>query len=118
MNRRTTLVLSLALSALFTPAVHAQAALDDREFLARTLRANAEGLGQLAAGFRRLGWSYIDGRANFLAVQVPDADATFQRLQRAGVIVRPLRGYGMAGWLRITVGNAAQNERLLTAIAA
>ena len=29
MNRRTTLVLSLALSALFTPAVHAQAALDE-----------------------------------------------------------------------------------------
>ena len=89
-----------------------------RNALARTVRANAEGLAQLAAGFRRLGWNFIDGRANFLAVQVPDADATFQRLQRAGVIVRPLRGYGMAGWLRITVGTAAQNERLLAAIAA
>ena len=35
------------------------------------------------------------------------------QLQRAGVIVRPLKGYGMTGWLRLSVGTAAQNERLL-----
>lgn len=96
----------------------AQAALDDTDFVTRTVRANAEGLSQLAAGFRRLGWAFIDGRANFLAVQVPEADATFQRLMRAGIIVRPLRGYGMAGWLRVTVGTPAQNDRLLAALAA
>jgi histidinol-phosphate aminotransferase len=95
----------------------AQAALDDTEFLKRTLEANTEGLVQLAAGFQKLGFEYIDGRANFIAVKVPGADAVFNRLQRQGIIIRPLRGYGMTDWLRVTVGTAAQNTRLLKAIA-
>jgi histidinol-phosphate aminotransferase len=95
----------------------AQAALDDTEFLKRTLEANTEGLAQLAAGFQKLGFEYIDGRANFIAVKVPGADAVFNRLQRQGIIIRPLRGYGMTDWLRVTVGTAAQNTRLLKAIA-
>ena len=95
----------------------AQAALDDTEFLRRTLKVNAEGLTQLTTGFQKLGFEYIDGRANFIAVKVPGADAVFNRLQRQGIIVRPLRGYGMTDWLRITVGTAAQNTRLLKAFA-
>jgi histidinol-phosphate aminotransferase len=95
----------------------AQAALDDTEFLKRTLEANTDGLVQLAAGFQKLGFEYIDGRANFIAVKVPGADAVFNRLQRQGIIIRPLRGYGMTDWLRVTVGTAAQNTRLLKAFA-
>jgi histidinol-phosphate aminotransferase len=95
----------------------AQAALDDTEFLKRTLEANTDGLVQLAAGFQKLGFEYIEGRANFIAVKVPGADAVFNRLQRQGIIIRPLRGYGMTDWLRVTVGTAAQNTRLLKAFA-
>jgi histidinol-phosphate aminotransferase len=34
-------------------------------------------------------------------------------LQRRGVIARPVNGYGLSEWLRVTVGMAAQNQRLL-----
>ena len=74
-------------------------------------------IAQLSAGLKKLGFAFIDGKANFLATQVPQAEAAFLKLQKAGVIVRPLRGYGMTGWLRLTVGTAEQNARLLTELA-
>ena len=101
-----------ALLALST-TIAAQAALDDDAFVRQTREVNAAGIAQLSAGLQKLGYAYIDGKANFLAVQVPKAEEAFTLLQCAGVIVRPLRGYGMIGWLRLTVGTAAQNSRLL-----
>jgi histidinol-phosphate aminotransferase len=95
----------------------AEAALDDDAFVRRTREVNAAGLAQLAEGLKRLGFAYIDGKANFLAAQVPKAEEAFTVLQKAGVIVRPLRGYGMTGWLRLTVGTEAQNARLLAELA-
>jgi histidinol-phosphate aminotransferase len=95
----------------------AEAALDDDEFVRRTREVNAAGIRQLSAGLRRLGLGFIEGKANFLAVEVPQAEAAFTTLQKAGVIVRPLRGYGMTGWLRFTVGTAEQNDRLLAELA-
>lgn len=94
----------------------AEAALDDAEFLARARAANAAGLRQLGEGFRSLGLEFIPGEANFLAVRLPDAAGTFDRLMRSGIILRPLRGYGMPDWLRVTVGTEAQNARLLAAL--
>jgi len=44
--------------------------------------------------------------------------AVYERLLRHGVIVRPLGGYGLPRCLRITIGTAAQNERLIAALAA
>jgi len=95
----------------------AEAALDDADFLSRSRRANAEGIAQLSAGLNSLGFEFIPGHANFLAARVPRAEEIFTALQRVGVIVRPLKGYGMVGWLRLTVGNQAQNARLLAELA-
>lgn len=95
----------------------AEAALDDSEFVRRTRDVNAAGVSQLSAGLRALGYPFIEGKANFLAAQIPAAEEVFTRLQKVGVIVRPLRGYGMTGWLRLTVGTAAQNARLLAELA-
>jgi histidinol-phosphate aminotransferase len=95
----------------------AEAALDDEDFVRRTRAVNAAGIAQLSAGLQKLGFAYIDGKANFLATQVPKAEEAFTSLQKVGVIVRPLRGYGMTGWLRLTVGTEAQNARLLAELA-
>ena len=95
----------------------AEAALDDDAFVRRTREVNDAGIAQLSAGLNKLGFAYIDGKANFLAAQIPKAEEAFTILQKAGVIVRPLRGYGMTGWLRLTVGTEAQNARLLSELA-
>jgi histidinol-phosphate aminotransferase len=91
----------------------ATVALDDLEFVAECARQNRLGLIQLEAGLRVLGLRYVPSSANFLLVQVGDGAACFQALQRRGVIVRPLQAYKLPEWVRITVGTAPQNERVL-----
>jgi histidinol-phosphate aminotransferase len=94
------------------------AALDDRAFATRCIAENAAGIAQLEAGFRRLGLEYAPSRANFVLVKVGDGAAVFEALQRRGIIVRPLRGYALPEWIRVTVGLPAQNDRLLAELAA
>jgi len=94
-------------------AAAAVAALEDDEFLARCRRENRTGLAQLEAGFKALGREFVPGRGNFILVKVGDGPAVFDRLQRVGVITRPVKGYGLPEWLRVTVGTREQNERLL-----
>jgi histidinol-phosphate aminotransferase len=52
--------------------------------------------------------------ANFVLVRIgPRAAAVNEALLRAGVIVRPVAGYGLPEYLRISVGTREQNLRLL-----
>jgi len=99
---------SLALAA-------AQAALDDHEFLRRTQTVNAQGMDQLKEGLRGLGLATIPSAANFLCVDVgQDARGVYEALLRQGVIVRP--SGDMPRHLRITIGLAAENQRVLQAL--
>ena len=40
----------------------------------------------------------------------------FQRLLREGVIVRPVAGYGLPEYLRVSIGTEAENRRFLEAL--
>ncbi len=95
----------------------ALAALADADWVERCRKENAAGLVQLAAGLDRLGIEHVPSVANFLLARVGDGAKVFRALQAAGVIVRPVGPYGLPEWVRITVGTAAQNERLLAALA-
>lgn len=99
-------------------AAAAVAALGDTDFVTRVRRENLAGLAQLAAGFRTLGLEFVPGQGNFQLVKVGDGMAVFDALQRLGVITRPVKGYGLPEWLRVTVGTQAQNERLLAELKA
>lgn len=99
-------------------AAAATAALDDVEFVARCRRENFAGLAQLESGFKALGLEFVPGQGNFVLTKVGDGLAVFAALQRLGVITRPVKGYGLPEWLRISVGTAAQNDRLLQSLAA
>ncbi len=55
--------------------------------------------------------------ANFLLVEVADADATYEHLTRDGIIVRNRnRVTGCQGCLRITVGLPEENDKLLKSL--
>lgn len=95
----------------------AVAALGDEAFAAKCARENRAGLAQLEDGFRARGLEWVPSVANFVLVKVGDGARVFDALQRRGVIVRPMRPYGMAEWVRVTVGTRAQNERLLAELA-
>ena len=97
--------------------VAACAALDDAEYLERSRTLNSQGMQQLEDGFKRLGLSWIPSRGNFIAVDFQrDAAAINQGLLAQGVIVRPVAGYGMPTFLRISIGTAEENQRFLDAL--
>ena len=100
---------SLALAA-------AVAALEDTAFLERSYRINREGLEQMAEGLRRLGLEFVPSYGNFILFKVGPADVVFERLLRAGVIVRPVGNYGLPQWLRSTIGLPEENAALLAAL--
>jgi histidinol-phosphate aminotransferase len=95
----------------------AEAALDDAEFVARSIAVSTEGLRFLeqALDERRVG--YISSVGNFIAVDVGQpAGPVYEALLREGVIVRPIAAYGLPQHLRITVGLPEQNRRVITAL--
>jgi len=101
--------------------IAAEAALQDEDFLARSRRVNAEGLGFLQQAFQARGLVTIPSLANFITVQVGvPAGVVFDALLREGVIIRPLGGQadtgGISCHIRITIGTQAQNERVLAAL--
>jgi histidinol-phosphate aminotransferase len=95
----------------------AAAALDDRAHVANTLRVVAEGRAVLTRELPRFGFRVIPSAANFVLCEIGrSGKAFFEALLPHGVIVRPLDAYRMPHAVRITVGTATDNERLLSAI--
>ena len=98
----------------------ALAALDDGAHVARSFRLNQEGMAQCAAGLDALNLQIMPSRANFITFAVPptaDAMQIYDGLLNDGVIVRPLGGYALPNWLRVTIGREAENARFLQALA-
>ena len=96
--------------------VAATAALDDDAFIARSRQVNADGLAFIGAELARRGITVIPPFGNFITFRIGRAQVVYQSLLRQGVIVRPIAGYGMPDWLRVTIGTRAQNERFLVAL--
>ena len=94
--------------------VAAAAALDDDEHIERTRRLTAEGIAYLTRELGGLGIEVWPSDANFLLARAGEDAA--ERLQREGVIVRPLIGFGMPDFVRISIGLPEENERLVKAL--
>ncbi len=94
----------------------ATAALNDAGFVERTADINRRGMAQLTDAFARLGLEWIPSWGNFVTVKVGDAATINQRLLAQGVIVRPIGAYGLAEWLRVSVGLPEENDRFLDAL--
>jgi histidinol-phosphate aminotransferase len=92
----------------------ALAALDDHEHVERARRTNADGFEFLTRELRRLGLETWPSDANFLLASAPGG--SYERLLREGVIVRPMAGFGLPNHVRITIGTAEENERLVKAL--
>ena len=95
----------------------ATAALEDTAFVRESFDLNRSGMAQLTDGFRRLGIEFIPSHGNFVSFRVRDAGGTYQKLLRAGVILRPIASYGMPQHLRVTIGLEPENARFLVALA-
>ena len=91
----------------------ALAALGDTGHIRKTKAMTRRGLAYFEREFGRLKLEFVPSCANFVLVNVGDGDKIFRGLQRRGVIVRPMRGYKMPAWIRVTVGLPEENRKFV-----
>jgi histidinol-phosphate aminotransferase len=97
--------------------VAAEAALNDHDYLAATIRLNNTGMEQLKIAFRDLGLKWIDSVGNFISVDLGREAASINTaLLYQGVIVRPVANYEMPNHLRISIGTEAENTFFIKAL--
>ena len=94
----------------------AEAALGDDEFLAQSAELNRRGMEQLTTGFKAMGLEWIESAGNFVTFRIDDATGINRALLQQGVIVRPIAGYGMPSWLRVSIGLPEENARFIAAL--
>ncbi|MBZ4672228.1 MAG: histidinol-phosphate aminotransferase [Deferribacteraceae bacterium] len=87
----------------------AEAALDDTDFLRKSIKTNREGKAYLYKEFENLGLKYTPTQANFILVNVVDGKKVFDDLLKEGVIVRFL-GPGLAEYVRVSIGTEEENK--------
>ena len=93
-------------------AIASLGALDEMEARVATVVAERA---RVVEALRSRGWSVPDAQANFVWLPLGDqATPIGQRLERSGVVVRAFDGVGV----RITIGDAVMNDRLLAALGA
>lgn len=94
--------------------VGAIAALDDQDFLQKTLTLIHQGLDFLYAELDRLKIKYFPTQTNFILIDVArDADTVFESMLKHGVIVRSMASYGYPRYIRINVGLETENARFI-----
>ena len=96
--------------------IGALAALEDDEHLRETKRVIDDGRAYLHEQFSKIKIRFVPGTANFVMINIGDGHEIFEKLLRQGIIVRPLRGYGLAEWVRISVGTMEENKKLVAAL--
>ncbi|MEM0966014.1 MAG: histidinol-phosphate transaminase [Verrucomicrobiota bacterium] len=88
-------------------------ALDDYEHQSRTRQLNLESLDYFEGKMREIGCTFRRSDANFVLVKVDSARECFEDFLDEGVIVRPLDGYGLGDYIRVSTGTMMENRRFL-----
>ncbi len=94
----------------------AVAALEDGVHVAKTVEVVLSGRAWLESEFKRRRLDYVPSSGNFVLVKVGDGKKMFEALMRQGVIVRPMHGYKLSEWIRVTVGTSEDNKRFMEAL--
>jgi len=107
----------------FEPSHLAQAAgiaaMNDTDFLEKTLRLNRLGLQFYYELFNRLGIRYLKSHANFVTMIFDSEDRVdrlYDKLLHKGVIVRPLHAFGLPNCIRVSTGLEEENDYFARAL--
>jgi histidinol-phosphate aminotransferase len=95
----------------------ATAALDDLEFVSKTLSLVRDGLRYLYGELEGMGLEYVPTQSNFFLIRVPEGGKrTYERMLREGVIIRAMDSYGLPEYIRINVGLPEENDRFIRSL--
>jgi len=113
----------LKVKAPFEPSALAQiaghAALEDRDFLSKTIETNKRGMNYLMEELETIGIECIPSIANFITtIWDSESRATelTKELLKKGVIVRQLNSFGWPTYIRISIGLEKENQRFMKAL--
>ena len=99
----------------------AQAALEDQEYAKSSWDFVRQQRALLSSALTSLGFSCVASQSNFILAKVPphtNAENIYQALKQRGILIRYFRHPGLEDNLRISIGNADENQRLLDALTA
>lgn len=96
--------------------IGALAALEDKEHQQETKRVVDEGRVYLQEQFAKMKIEFVPSAGNFIMVNVGDGPAIFKKLLGRKIIVRPLNGYNLPEWVRISIGTTKQNRKCIAAL--
>ena len=92
----------------------AEAALDDRAFLKKTLIHAETEKKFLYSAFKKMGLPYFESATNFVLLDIKvDCKDAFTKLLKEGVIVRDMKAWGFDTFIRVTVGTRAENRKFI-----
>lgn len=100
----------------------AVASLEDAAYFKGVCQQVIDLRNELTAGIQQLGFEVLDSHANFIFAKPPsnicegNAEQVAGVLREQGIIVRYFNKPRINEYLRITIGTAKQNERLLSAL--
>lgn len=93
------------------------AALDDQDHVRAAVDLNRREMNRLTPLLEARGLTVVPSQANFVLVDFKrDGAELYDRFLRAGVILRPMGGYGLPTFMRITIGTEAMNNAFLDAL--
>lgn len=93
------------------------AALEDTEFVQRTVDTVIQGRDFLAGAFEALGIPHWPSQANFFLIDPPLPEMEFvDRMLEEGIMVRPVTQFGAPGKVRISIGDPGANADLVKAL--
>ncbi len=93
-------------------------ALKDDNYLERTLKNNNVGKEYLKQNLDMLGIEHIPTYANFIMINLESENRvnnTYNALLKQGIVIRPLKAFGLPTCMRITIGLPMENQKLIKA---
>ena len=93
------------------------AAMTDSEFVKQTQQITWKGLDYFYSELTRLKIDYVESQGNFVLFDTRmNAEIVFDMLLRKGVILRPVKNYGLPNHLRMSVGLDIENRSAIQAL--
>jgi histidinol-phosphate aminotransferase len=109
--------IKLPFNSNYPAQMAATAALKDAAFAERALKLNESGRTWLTQNLQKAGLDVLPSKANFICVKFGKrAPQIVEWLESKGMVIRFLGSFGMPEYVRITVGTALENKKLVSLI--
>jgi histidinol-phosphate aminotransferase len=94
--------------------VAGESALENEDFLDKTIKTVNEGKRYLYKELDKLGLRYIPSATNFILIDTgTDSKIIFREMLKRSVIVRDMKAYNLDTWIRVTVGTKKENKKFI-----